>query len=202
MNVRQCFGVAIICGVAAIASLLFFKRNEIHIAQLLQSSLGTLSLVVLVVLFLLGVLFTIPISESDLQDVYYMFLITAGILQTCLGTVAYLVYPEIIAEDLKIPVSVPFQRDIGATFVAVGILYCVAGGTRQTGFAVVCFLVVFCWGRLVVSLISRVKKENTETDKTAPSNPYCALNFGIETYWNICCPIIFATVYMFAFTFV
>jgi len=198
MNARQCLGLGLIGGVVALAVFLFLRRNESAILKFINQKIFTLISVVALLILILGIIFATPVTSDQLTDGFYVLLIIVGVLQSSLGCIGYFIFPETIAQRMDVSSHTFFQRDIGVTYLAIGVMCIIAGAEREQPLGLVFFFTLFCWGRLYLVLNfvppngSDDKKESTG-DEAIPSRYYT-----FETYVNAGVPLLLGSFYLTA----
>ena len=197
MDTRQCFGLGVVCGVIALFGLVFFRRKETNIIVLLNKRFTTLLGAIICQLLIVGIVLATPITSSQLEDTFFILLIIIGVLNACVGGVGYCIFPETIASRMNTSLNILFQRIIGITYVAFGIMCCIAGGTRDQPLAILAFSLLFCWGYILIIMnhdmeMKAIQNEEEEVDKTSIKLKM----FSMETYTNLLIPIILWSIYL------
>lgn len=203
MNTRQCLGLGLLGGVVVLSGFTFLRRNEPLIQKFMTEKPFTLITCLILVTIILGIIFSTPITSHQLTDAFYILLIVVGVLQSSLGGIGYLVFPETVAQHMNVSSHVFFQRDIGITYIAIGIMSIIAGATREQPLSIVFFFTLFCWGRVYLMLSSLSNKYDTE--KLEPScdnntNDKTTKYYTLETYVNTVVPFVLGSIYLTAVT--
>jgi len=211
MNLRQCFSLGFMGGILSLIGVLFYRRKEYNIINLLGRPGFTLFVSALTLMLFLSVLFSTPIEAIELQAIYFILLIIAGILQISIGGISFLLYPEKIATHLQTPVHFLFQSDIAISYIAVGSMACISGGMREGALPILVFLCIFGWGRAISYIYwKRIYKDTTKertmqhpddiTNAEVHVQPIPITNIcTVELYTNILGPILFFSLYFTAF---
>jgi len=197
MNIRQCFALGVIGGITSLAGVLIYRRKDPDVSLTTTQPLFPLFSAALMLMLVLAVIFVTPISTEEIENMFYIILIVIGVLQAVVGGVLYSLFPEKTARHMQTHSHDLFQFVIGITYVATGLMLCVAGGSRSGALPVVVFLSIFCWARLVFH-IWRIY---------ALPKKVCLVEDGInsgwvlENYTDILCPIVVLSLYVNAFCY-
>ena len=198
MHTRQCLGLGLIAGVFALAVFTFLRRNDSAIANFINQKIFSLISSIALTASILGILFATPVSSNQLTDGFYILLIIVGVLQSSIGCIGYFIFPEKVARRLNVPSHVFFQRDIGITYFALGVMCCIAGATREQPLGIVFFFTLFCWGRLYLSLtfVQPIEETKGENEDDVPTSRF----YTLETYVNAILPFALGSFYLTSIT--
>lgn len=201
MNIRQCFALGVIGGITSLAGVIVYRRKDPDVAMTTTQPLFPLFSAAMTLMLILALTFVTPISTEEIQNMFYVILIVIGVLQAVVGGVIYTFFPEKTARQLQTSSHELFQFDIGVTYVATGLMLCVAGGSRTGALPVVVFLSVFCWARLVFHIwrIFSLPKKTEPAEDDTPSPPQYV--WVLENYTDALCPILVLSFYVNAFCY-
>ena len=204
MNIRQCFAVGFMGGLLSLALYLFYRRKDTDIMVTFRKPLFPIICTAWLVMLVLSILFATPIHTEEIESMFYILLIVCGVLHASIGGVGYILFPEKIACQLRTNVNLTFQQDIGVSYLASGLILCVAGATKSGGLLVVIFLAVFCWARAALHIrrffLASTKPHKTDHDETELVLP-AHQDWILETYTNCITPLVFLSLYITAFCF-
>lgn len=203
MNIRQCFAVGFMGGLVSLALYLFYRRRDSDIMITFRKPLFPIICMAWLVMLILAILFATPIHTEEIESMFYILLIVFGVLHASIGGVGYILFPEKIALQLRTNCNLTFQQDIGVTYLASGLVLCVAGATKSGGLLVVIFLSVFCWARAGLHIrrffLTSSDPHKTSNDEELVLPPY--QEWILEAYSNCLTPLLFLSLYITAFCF-
>ena len=147
---RQIVATCLVGALLSIVAGIFLQRRQINTTAYFNQPGFKLGCIGFLLAFILAIILATPIEPADITKLLNVLLIIVGILETVIGGLLYIIFPNWVAEHLETEVHLLYMQQLAVSHIAIGVTYCVVGAQQSINEATIVLICLWGWLRAAV----------------------------------------------------